>query len=214
MTSTLHSPVGHSAIEAAKGHTERSQPYRDARAEYERIRALKEISPIAAHLRERRFELGLTQNKSQQPAPPIAQSLQLRRGPTSRDYQRSAHLRRPRRGASRVLQRTVAGEIEREFPAVDNHLADNTQSVCGSSVQRFDQVQCAAPGAVAAEHGDSREPAWEMISGSSPRACARVLGNPSSSCTAKRRRASPDRWHGRCRIPRGARQGQGRVVPR
>jgi DNA-binding XRE family transcriptional regulator len=37
--------------------------YRDARAEYERIRALREVSPIAAYLRERRFELGLTQEE-------------------------------------------------------------------------------------------------------------------------------------------------------
>jgi transcriptional regulator with XRE-family HTH domain len=40
-----------------------SGPYRDARAEYKRIRALRRVSPIAAHLRERRFELGLTQRR-------------------------------------------------------------------------------------------------------------------------------------------------------
>jgi len=61
MASRGQSPVGHSAADAAEGRGKRSEAYRDARAEYERIRALREISPIAAHLRERRFELGLTQ---------------------------------------------------------------------------------------------------------------------------------------------------------
>jgi HTH-type transcriptional regulator / antitoxin HipB len=61
MTSSPQSPTGRSAPEAASSRAYRSETYRDARAEYERIRALREVSPIAAHLRERRFELGLTQ---------------------------------------------------------------------------------------------------------------------------------------------------------
>jgi transcriptional regulator with XRE-family HTH domain len=63
MATDLQSPVGSSAVEAAQGRAKRSPAYRDARAEYERIRALREISPIAAHLRERRFEMGLTQEE-------------------------------------------------------------------------------------------------------------------------------------------------------
>jgi transcriptional regulator with XRE-family HTH domain len=41
----------------------RSRVYRDARAEYALIRELRKTNPIAAHLRERRFELGLTQEQ-------------------------------------------------------------------------------------------------------------------------------------------------------
>src|SRR5580704_1941281 len=63
MASTAQSPVGRSAVEAAGGRADRSEAYRDARAEYARIRALREVSLIAAHLRERRFELGLTQEE-------------------------------------------------------------------------------------------------------------------------------------------------------
>lgn len=55
--------VGRSSAEAATSRAERSQTYRDARAEYERIRELRKTNPVAAHLRERRFELGLTQEQ-------------------------------------------------------------------------------------------------------------------------------------------------------
>jgi transcriptional regulator with XRE-family HTH domain len=41
----------------------RSRAYRNARDEYARIRELRQTNPIAAHLRERRFELGLTQEQ-------------------------------------------------------------------------------------------------------------------------------------------------------
>lgn len=58
-----HPPVGRSAGEAAAGRAARSEEYRSARAEYARIRALRETNPVAAHLRERRFELGLTQEQ-------------------------------------------------------------------------------------------------------------------------------------------------------
>ena len=63
MAGTAQSPVGRSVVEVARDHANRSEAYREARAEYARIRALREISPIAAHLRERRFELGLTQKE-------------------------------------------------------------------------------------------------------------------------------------------------------
>lgn len=48
----VQSPVGHSAVEAAGSRADRSEAYRDARAEYACIRALRDVSPIAAHLRE------------------------------------------------------------------------------------------------------------------------------------------------------------------
>ncbi|MGC2374936.1 MAG: hypothetical protein WA484_13780 [Solirubrobacteraceae bacterium] len=57
MATDIDRPVGSSSVEAAQGRAKRSAAYRGARAEYERIRALREVSPIAAHLRERRFEL-------------------------------------------------------------------------------------------------------------------------------------------------------------
>jgi DNA-binding XRE family transcriptional regulator len=40
-----------------------SEEYRAARDEYARIRDLRTTNPIAAHLRERRFELGMTQQE-------------------------------------------------------------------------------------------------------------------------------------------------------
>ena len=56
-------PVGQSTAEAGAGRSTRSEDYRSARDEYARIRELRKINPIAAHLRERRFELGLTQHE-------------------------------------------------------------------------------------------------------------------------------------------------------
>jgi DNA-binding XRE family transcriptional regulator len=52
---------GHTTTERALSRAERSRTYRDARAEYARIRELRKVNPIAAHLRERRLELGFTQ---------------------------------------------------------------------------------------------------------------------------------------------------------
>ncbi len=120
MTSTLQNPVGRRVVEAAKGRTERSQPYRDARAEYECIRALKEISPIAAHLRERRFELGLTQEQ-------VAQAARTSHSAVSR-LEKGTHIPQlpTLQRIAAVLdeellvcfQRTVHGEVERELMAV------------------------------------------------------------------------------------------------
>lgn len=56
---------------SARGRADRKAAYRDARAEYERIHALCEVSPVAAHLRERRFELGLTEEEVGRTARPI-----------------------------------------------------------------------------------------------------------------------------------------------
>jgi len=58
-----HSPVGQPAQRATARRARRSRAYRNARDEYARIRELRKTNPIAAHLRERRFELGLTQEQ-------------------------------------------------------------------------------------------------------------------------------------------------------
>src|ERR1051326_8443632 len=57
------SPVGQSTERATASRAQRSRAYRNARDEYARIRELRQTNPIAAHLRERRFELGLTQEQ-------------------------------------------------------------------------------------------------------------------------------------------------------
>jgi ribosome-binding protein aMBF1 (putative translation factor) len=57
------SPHGQAASAAAEGRAQRSQEYREARGEYEALRQLREKNWIAAHIRERRFELGLTQQE-------------------------------------------------------------------------------------------------------------------------------------------------------
>jgi ribosome-binding protein aMBF1 (putative translation factor) len=54
---------GKPVIEAAQGRARRSEEYREARDEYAAIRALREKNWIAAHIRERRYELDLTQQE-------------------------------------------------------------------------------------------------------------------------------------------------------
>jgi len=120
MTSSPQSPAGRSAAEAASSRAYRSEPYRDARAEYERIRALREVSPIAAHLRERRFELGLTQAE-------VAKAAGTSHSAVSR-LEKGTHIPQlpTLQRIAAVLdeellvcfQRTVDGEVEREFAAV------------------------------------------------------------------------------------------------
>jgi HTH-type transcriptional regulator/antitoxin HipB len=120
MAVTVKSPVGRSAVEAAEDRAERSEAYRDARAEYARIRALREINPIAAHLRERRFELGLTQGE-------VAKAAGTSHSAVSR-LEKGTHIPQlpTLQRIAAVLdeellvcfQRTVDGEIEREFAAV------------------------------------------------------------------------------------------------
>jgi ribosome-binding protein aMBF1 (putative translation factor) len=55
------SPTGKSAADAARSRGKRSETYREARDEYVAIRELRQKNWIAAHIRERRFELDLTQ---------------------------------------------------------------------------------------------------------------------------------------------------------
>jgi DNA-binding XRE family transcriptional regulator len=113
-------PVGRGAAAVAQGRAGRSDAYRDARVEYERIRALREINPIAAHLRERRFELGLTQDQ-------VAKAAGTSHSAVSR-LENGGHIPQlpTLRRIAAVLdeellvcfQRTVDGEVEREFAAV------------------------------------------------------------------------------------------------
>lgn len=57
------SPKGRSAAAATKGRARRSEEYREAREEYAAIRELRKRNWIAAHIRERRYELDLTQQQ-------------------------------------------------------------------------------------------------------------------------------------------------------
>lgn len=57
------SPKGKSAAKAAQGRARRSEEYREARDEYAAIRELRRKNWIAAHVRERRYELDLTQQE-------------------------------------------------------------------------------------------------------------------------------------------------------
>lgn len=57
------SPKGKAAAEAASGRARRSEEYREARDEYVAIRKLRKKNWIAAHVRERRYELDLTQQE-------------------------------------------------------------------------------------------------------------------------------------------------------
>lgn len=120
MASSRESPVGSSAVDAATGRAERNGVYRDARAEYERIGVLRELNPIAAHLRERRFELGLTQEE-------VAKAAGTSHSAVSRLEKGThiPHLSTLQRIAAVLdeellvcFQRTVGGEVEREFAAV------------------------------------------------------------------------------------------------
>lgn len=55
------SPVGRSVSEVAREEARRSEAYREARDEYAAIRELRKRNWLAAHIRERRYELDLTQ---------------------------------------------------------------------------------------------------------------------------------------------------------
>jgi len=56
-------PKGRTVGAAARGRAQRSEEYREARDEYAAIRELRERNWIAAHIRERRYELDLTQKE-------------------------------------------------------------------------------------------------------------------------------------------------------
>jgi ribosome-binding protein aMBF1 (putative translation factor) len=54
-------PRGRGAAKAAEDRARRSEDYREARDEYAAIKELRKRNWIAAHIRERRYELELTQ---------------------------------------------------------------------------------------------------------------------------------------------------------
>jgi DNA-binding XRE family transcriptional regulator len=56
-------PRGKAAAQAARNRAHGSDEYREARDEYAAIRKLRERNWIAAHIRERRYELDLTQKE-------------------------------------------------------------------------------------------------------------------------------------------------------
>jgi DNA-binding XRE family transcriptional regulator len=56
-------PNGTAAADAARRRAGRSDEYREARDEYAAIRELRDRNWIAAHIRERRYELDLTQQE-------------------------------------------------------------------------------------------------------------------------------------------------------
>jgi DNA-binding XRE family transcriptional regulator len=120
MSPQSHKPVGQSAQQAEASRAQRSRPYRNARDEYARIRELRQTNPIAAHLRERRFELGLTQEQ-------VAVAADTSHTAISR-LENGTHMPQltTLRRIAAVLdeelllcfQRIEAGELEREFAAV------------------------------------------------------------------------------------------------
>lgn len=57
------SPKGRTAADGARDRARRSDEYQEARDEYAAIRELRERNWIAAHIRERRYELDLTQKE-------------------------------------------------------------------------------------------------------------------------------------------------------
>ncbi|MBI2704025.1 MAG: helix-turn-helix domain-containing protein [Actinobacteria bacterium] len=57
------SPAGRPTSTGARARAERSGEYREARDEYTAISALRQRNWIAAHIRERRYELDLTQHE-------------------------------------------------------------------------------------------------------------------------------------------------------
>jgi DNA-binding XRE family transcriptional regulator len=57
------SPVGQTVTESAEEWARESEEYREVRAEYAAIKELRKRNWIAAHIRERRYELDLTQKE-------------------------------------------------------------------------------------------------------------------------------------------------------
>lgn len=57
------SPIGSTVTETSAKRARQSPEYREARDEYAAIRQLRERNWIAAHIRERRYELEMTQKE-------------------------------------------------------------------------------------------------------------------------------------------------------
>jgi DNA-binding XRE family transcriptional regulator len=120
MAKSAHSPVGRKAADAAADRAARSDEYRAARDEYARIRELRKTNPIAAHLRERRFELGLTQEEVATAAGTSHTAIsRLESGthtPNLATLQKIAAVLDEELLV--CFQRNVDGEIERDFASV------------------------------------------------------------------------------------------------
>lgn len=120
MTKTSQSPVGRAAADAAIDRAGRSDEYGAAREEYARVRELRKTNPIAAHLRERRYELGLTQQEVAIAAGTSHTAVsRLESGthtPSLLTLQRIAAVLDEELLV--CFQRTVDGEVERDFAAV------------------------------------------------------------------------------------------------
>lgn len=120
MAKTAHSPVGRTADEAAAVRRARSEEYGAARDEYAYIRELRKTNPIAAHLRERRFELGLTQQAVATAAGTSHTAVsRLESGthtPSLATLERIAAVLDEELLV--CFQRTVDGEVERDFAAI------------------------------------------------------------------------------------------------
>ena len=120
MADRRNSPIGRASAEASAERGARSQEYRDAREEYARIRELRKTNPIAAHLRERRFELGLTQQEVADAAGTSHTAIsRLESGthtPSLATLQKIAGVLDEELLV--CFQRTVEGEVERDFATV------------------------------------------------------------------------------------------------
>jgi DNA-binding XRE family transcriptional regulator len=120
MPKTAKSPIGKTAAEAAAERSARSEDYRAARDEYARVRELRKTNPIAAHLRERRFELGMTQQEVATAAGTSHTAIsRLESGthtPNLATLQKIAAVLDEELLV--CFQRTVDGEVERDFAAV------------------------------------------------------------------------------------------------
>ena len=120
MAKPAPSPIGSTAADAAAERAARSAEYRAARDEYARIRELRKTNPIAAHLRERRFELGLTQKEVANAAGTSHTAIsRLESGthtPSLATLQKIAAVLDEELLV--CFQRTVDGEVERDFASV------------------------------------------------------------------------------------------------
>ena len=120
MNPDTHTPLGQPAQRASESRARRSRAYRNARAEYALIRELRKTNPIAAHLRERRFELGLTQEQVAHAAG--TSHTAISRLESGTHMPQLATLRRIARVLDEELllcfQRIEDGELQRAFAAV------------------------------------------------------------------------------------------------
>jgi DNA-binding XRE family transcriptional regulator len=120
MPRQAESPVGQSVERASASHARRSPAYRNARDEYALIRELRKTNPIAAHMRERRFELGLTQQQVAEAAGTSHTAISRLENGTH--MPQLTTLRRIAAALDEELvlcfQRVEDGELERAFAAV------------------------------------------------------------------------------------------------